>query len=59
MYIINKMKGKEKDYCLVNVKLNHLTYIILSKTKLTFVRIAHNGILLVKSLPVYTFNYIK
>lgn len=59
MYTINKMKGNEMDYCLLNVKLNSLTYLILSKTKLTFMRIAHNGILLVKSLPVYSFNCIK
>lgn len=58
MYIINKVKGNEKDYCLINVKFDCLTYIILSKTKLTFMRIAHNGILLVKSWPVYSFNCI-
>lgn len=34
----------------------YLTYAILSKMKLT---LAHNGILLVKSLPLYSFDRIK
>lgn len=35
----------------------YLTYAIISKMKLTL-RIAHNGVLLMKSLPLYSFNFI-
>lgn len=56
MYIINKAKGNEKDYCLENVKLIYVTYTILSKMKLI---LARNDVLWMKSLPLCSFNCIK